>query len=190
METTESIKSLNLQLINEYGIDSITGRAIWRIVFSEDQYEKRLGTYDDYTPGGIYIRTVTEVREVPKYKQWIHEKYLLERLVIVPEQNQDELPVSKLSYEPIFVFENRGGEYLPPKFEICKIVVDTIYAAQGKKSLAKYKDPEANKEESLALRRMRIDNIMEELFGDETDIGDALTYKEGIIVPGGGNISN
>src|SRR5689334_9373374 len=98
MELVEKIEVLNSRLVDHFGIDTVTGDAIWRIVFSEDQFEKRLGTYDDITKGGIYLRTVTEVREVPKYRQWIHKKYILERLVLVPETNLPELPCLKQSY--------------------------------------------------------------------------------------------
>jgi hypothetical protein len=180
----ENIKSLNNQLVSLFGIDTMTGRSIWRIVFSEDQFEKRLGTYDDFTESGIFIRTVTEVREVPKYRQWIQNKFVLERLVIVPEINRDELPISKLSYEPMFVFEDKRGNALPPKMEVCKIVIDTVYAAKGKQSLAKYKDPESNHENALELQKQRVDEIYEEVFGDETNVSDHLTRQTGIVVPG------
>jgi hypothetical protein len=54
MELTEKIESINNQLIELYGIDTITGQAMWRVVWSEDQFEHRLGTYDDFS-GEIYI---------------------------------------------------------------------------------------------------------------------------------------
>ena len=179
MELTERIESINQQLIDLFGIDTLSGISIWRVVWSEDQFEKRLMNTTD---AGILLLT-PEVREVPKYRQWIREKYVLERLVLVPETNRDELPTQKVSYEPIFVFESGRGDYLPPRIDVCKFVVDTIYAAQGKKSLAKYKDPDSNSEEARANQRMRVDTLMEELFGDETDISDALTRQEGIVVP-------
>ena len=92
MELTEPVDSINKQLVDHFGTDTITGLAMWRVVFSEDQFEKRLGTYDDFTPSGIYLRTVTEVREVPKYRQWIKRKYVLENLVLIPDINKKELP--------------------------------------------------------------------------------------------------
>jgi hypothetical protein len=184
MELTENIESLNNQLIDLFGIDSLTGQSIWRIVFSEYQFEKRLGTYDDFTPNGLYIRTVTEVREVPKYRQWIQEKYVLERLVVVPEVNIPELPTSRVSYEPIFVFEDKYSNYLPPRLDAAKFVIDTIYAAQYENhSLAKYKDPESSQENALELQKERVDELVEAIFGDSTDISEAITRKEGIFVP-------
>jgi len=185
MELTEPVESINKQLLEHFGSDTITGLPMWRVVFSEDQYEKRFGTYDDFTPGGIYLRTVTEVREVPKYKQWIHSKYVLENLVLVPEVNKRDLPGVKLSYEPIFVFETGSHKYLPPKFEAAKLVVDTINAAKGQSNLAKYKDPMAGltTEEQILTKAAEIDKLQEELFGNESLVGDAMAHGEAIIVP-------
>lgn len=178
MELTETIESINHQLIDLFGIDTLTGLPIWRIVWSQDQFEKRLGTYDDITESGIYLRTVTEVREVPKYRQWITEKYVLERLSIIPESNRDELPATKLSYEPIFVFQDVNDNYLPPKLEVAKFTIDCIYAAQGKSSMAKYKDETTTPE---AIQK-RIDDIQEYLYGDESSITDALRSHEAVFL--------
>src|SRR5665213_752658 len=184
MLLTEPLDSINKQLKEHFGIDTFTGMPIWRIVFSEDQYEKRLGTYDDFSDGGIYLRTVTEVREAPKYKQWIHEKYILERLVVVPVQQEDTLPTSKVSYEPIWVFEDRHGNYLPPKWEASEAIIKTIYAVQyGTHDLARYKDPIQSHEDAVEAQSVRVSKIKEELFGEETLISDALTRQEAIIVP-------
>ena len=185
MELTEPVESINNQLIDLFGVDTLTGLPIWRIVWSADQYEKRLGTYDDYSPAGLFIRTVTEVREVRKYSQWIIDKYVLERLVVVPEENQPELPMSKLSYEPIYVFQTSSGMYLPPRVDAAKFVIDAVYAAQGKGSLARYKDPDAGlaPDELVGKRTKEIDNLQEELFGNESYVGDALAHNEAIVVP-------
>ncbi len=183
MELTETIQSLNLQLKDLFGIDTISGIPIWRIVWSEEQFENRLGTYDDYSSAGLYLRTVKEVRLVPKYRQWIQDKYVLERLVIVPIINEDELPDTKISYEPMWVFETNKGMYLPPRLDVAKFIIDSVYSAMGKSSLAKYKDPEYSQEESLELKKQRVNNLVEAVFGDETDVSDALTRKEGIVVP-------
>lgn len=181
MISPSDLEAMNQALIDLYGIDTSTGQAIWRVVWSEDQFEKRLGTYRDITPNGLFIREVTEIREVPKYRQWIREKYVLERLVVIPDTNIPELPATKLSYEPMFPFEDAQERALPPKLEVCKIVIDTIYAAQGKSSLAKYVDEEAKNDPK---RKQAVKEIYDELFGDETKITDALAMGHGIVVPG------
>jgi len=186
MELTETIESINRQLVDLYGIDTITGQPIWRVVWSEDQFEHRLGTYDDFTPAGLYLRTVTEVRYVPKYSQWISEKYVLERLVVVPETNAGDLPATKLSYEPMYPFQGNRGEYLPPRLDAAKFVIDAVLAAMGKSTLVKYKDPASglSTEEQMEVKSKEINTLQKELFGNETDTGDALAHREAIVVPG------
>lgn len=186
MELAETIDSINRQLADLYGIDTITGQAMWRVVWSEEQFEHRAGVYDDYTPGGIYLRTVKEVRWVPKYRQWIKEKYVLERLVLIPEINSGDLPATKISYEPMFPFETATGKYLPPRLDAAQFVINAVLAATGKGSLAKYKDPIAglSAEEYYAMKSKEIDTLQEELFGEESPITDALAHGNAIVVPG------
>lgn len=169
---------INDQLLSHFG-KADDGSPIWRVVWSDDQYEKRLM---DVTDEGLHLLT-PEVREVPKYKQWIPSKWVLEQQVAVPEVNIKELAGIKVSYEPIFVFENARQEALPPKFEVAKLVIDTIYAALGKTSLAKYKDPESTKEGALEEQRKRVEEIANELFGNESDVTDHLARQTGVIVP-------
>jgi len=171
MEINESVESINRQLQDTFGVDSISGQPIWRIVWSEDQFEKRLC---EYTDSGIQLLT-PELREVPKYRQWIPNKWVLEQLVIVPEVNLMELGGKKISYEPMFPFEDKNGNYLPPDLEVAKFVINSVYAAMGKSSLAKYKEdltPEAREE--------RLQHLERELFGNETRTGDALAHKHGV----------
>lgn len=203
MRESESIvKVINSQLKDLYGVDIVTGLPIFRVVWSDDEMEYRHGTFDDFIPGTqIYIRTVTETRHLPKYRQWIHGRHILERLVLVPEFQQAELPAAKISYEPLWVFrkgdDNETPEgYLPPRLDAAKFIIDSVLAAQGattmmitsnpKPSLARYKDPAAGKttEEIVAHKQKEIDGIVEELFGDESGLmGATLPGGNSIIVP-------
>lgn len=170
------VGQINRQLAETFGIDTESTNPIWRIVWSDDQFEWRRGVYEDITPAGIYLRTVEEVRHVPKYRQWIQHKYILERLVAVPEMNREELPASKTSYEVIWVFEDKDGNFLPPRFDASQFIINTIYAAQyGTKNLKKYTDPEPNQEAYLQNRKKEIDNLVEELFGETSPLaGDSV----------------
>jgi hypothetical protein len=179
MELTETISSLNRQLIDLFGIDTVTGKAIWRIVWSEEQFEKRLM---DVTDEGLDL-LYPQVREVPKYRQWIKERYVLERLVLVSDDSRKELAGLKQSYEPLYVFMNKDGDYLPPRLDVAQLVIDTVYAAQGKSSLAKYKDPEFDKDLSLEMKIKKIEEIEEYLYGNETEVSDSLNRHEGVVVP-------
>jgi hypothetical protein len=172
----EKIDALNQRLIDYYGLDSSTGRPMFRIVWANDEVEKRL---TDKLDSGIQL-LYAQVMEVKKYP-YLKDLYVLERLVIVPDENQRELPVNKLSYEPLWAYRNDRGEALPPMWEPTKFVVDTLYAALGKRNMAKYIQDE--KETTEEGRQQRIDELQDELFGDETEVGDALAYGEGIVVP-------
>lgn len=172
----ETIDTLNKRLVDHYGIDSDTGRPIFRIVWANDQTEKRMvGELDT----GILL-LYPEVREVKKYP-YLKDLYVLERLVVVPDVNAHELPTSKLSYEPLWAFRDSRDRFLYPIWDAAQLVVDTLYAALGKKSMAKYVDSEENT--TVEGRQQRIEKLQEELFGNETETGDAIRYKEGIVVP-------
>jgi hypothetical protein len=172
----ESIETLNKRLVDHFGLDSDTGRPMFRIVWANDQLEKRLvATLDS----GIQLLHPV-VREVKKYP-YLKDLYVLERLVVVPEVNQEELPTQKLSYEPVWGYHDGNGNPMPPIWEPTKFIVDTLYAALGKKSMRKYVDSEENT--TPEGREQKIAKLHEELFGNETEVGDALRYKEGVVVP-------
>ena len=177
----ERIETINKRLDDFFGHDDL-GRPIWRVVWSEDQFEKRL---TNHTKEGLELLTPRMV-ELPKYKQYIQERWILERLVIVPDINAHELTV-KMSYEPMWVFQDDNGFPLPPKWEACKIVIDTVYAAIGKKNTEpRYQDPDAriSKDELLHKEAERIKKLQEDLFGNETDTGDALAHNAGVSYAG------
>jgi hypothetical protein len=169
----ELIQTINRRLEERYGrLDDL--KPYWRIIYSEDEFEKRLGTFNDYSSEGIYLRTVTEIREVPKYRQWIHNKYVLERLTEVPLFQQEEA-LCQISYEPIWVFEDHKGNALPPRWDAIELIIASIYHSSHE-YYPKYIDDSGTPEKQAA----RIKEIEESLFGNESEITDALAYKEGV----------
>ena len=176
MELTEPIESINKQLKELFGIDTVTKQPMFRVVWSEDQLENRL-TY--YTKEGFKLLTPIRL-ELPKYSQWIREKYVLERLVAVPDFQQEELGI-KLSYEPLWVFEDKKGNYLPPTVWACKFCIDTVYAAMGHSGLRKYVDEEERN--PIESREKRIKEYEEQLFGDESSLLGRTVTGEAVIVP-------
>jgi hypothetical protein len=177
MELAEPIESINRQLIDQFGIDTATGRPIFRVVWSEDQFEKRM---TNTTQEGLLL-PYSILKELPKYRQWIQEKYVLERLVLVPETDQAEIPTSKMSYEPLWVFKGKDDMYVPPTMWACKFVIDTLYAALGKQSLVKYVDEEAKN--PIETREERIKKLEDELFGDESFLLGRTITGEAIAMP-------
>jgi hypothetical protein len=139
-------------------------------VLAGEQVEQRLMTHTD---NGIELIS-PEVRQVRKYQHIKRDRYVLERLV--PVVGETDL-VTKVSYEPAYTFEDRFGNYLPPRYDACKFVIEAIYSQIDKKGThAKYKDENASKEARLKM----IKSMEEELFGNETPVGDALAHKSGV----------
>ncbi len=171
-EITPEIQRINDSLRDSYGIDTASNRPMWRVVFSDDQVEKRLCTH---SPKGILLLQ-PEVQERPKY-QWIKHKWILENLVVVPDYQRKELAGLQTSYEHIFSFHDKDGNPLPPRYDVCQFVIHLIEIAKGTDpSIAKYhEDPEKAAKE---LKEME-----EYLHGNETDVGDALMYGTGVSVP-------
>jgi hypothetical protein len=169
----ETIEALNARLVDCYGIDTAGNRPLFKIVWAEDQLERR---YVDILDSGVVL-LFPEIREVKKYG-YLQGVYVLERLVDVPEFQQKELGV-KQSYEPVWTYMDDKRNPLPPLWDATKFIVDSLYAALGKQSMAKYVESKGPEEDERRLKA-----IQEELFGNETEVSDALRYGEGIVVPG------
>lgn len=182
-EPAKSLKEMiNNLLIEKFGIDTVTGLPMWRVSWAPDQYNKRLGTYNDFTPSGIFIRSVTEVREVPKYPH-LGGLYVLEHLLGIPSVNRNELPTATLTYECMHPYMHAvHGGYLPPNWLFTEWVVDCYYAGIGKQSLHKYVDPEADGNNGLEEKARRVKELMNYLYGDETQVSDALAYGNGVFI--------
>ena len=171
MELRESIESINKNLLYEYGSE-FGDSPRFRVVFSEDQYEKR---WTNFTDEGFEL-IHPEVRLLPKYKQFIQAKYILERLVPVPEGVETDL-ITKVSYEPAWVFQDSKGNYLPPFFEGCVYIIDSLRVRMGmQNTFTRYKDKNESPEERLA----KIKKVEDDLFGNETNMTDDLHSGSGV----------
>lgn len=173
----ETLKVINQRLIDRYG-RYLDGQPHYRVVWSEDQVEKRIINQTSEN----FILSQADIREVKKYGQYIHNKHILEKLVEVPEILHKEL-LHKLSYEPLWVFEDKNGNALPPIWLAIEVVIETVLENSAKAVGAKYTKEGWTREES----EVRLKEMESILFGNETPVGDALAHKTGIIVPGGTN---
>lgn len=175
LEQPHNIRIINDQLKHHFGIDTDSSLPMWRVVWSDNQTEKR---YTDRTDSGILLLT-PEIRELPKY-QWIKARWILEQLANIPEQHQKELAGLKKGYSVIWNFTGSDGNAVEPTFEACKFIIDTVYAALGKQSLAKYTDDPDTKEGAA---EKRIETLENELFGDESSLLLRTVTGEAAIVP-------
>jgi hypothetical protein len=164
---------MNRYLFDWYG--ATDGKQHFRIVWSEDQLEKRI---TQYTSEGLQLLR-PEVRELPKYRQWIHSKYLIEKLTAVPRFVETDL-VEELSYEPLFVFENGKGDFLPPHLGVTRKAIEVTLCNLGASGVVRYKDPRADGNNGVEAQEQERKELMEYLYANETPIGDALATRSGV----------
>lgn len=177
MKILEPIEVINRRLKENYGL-AIDGTPKWRVVWSHDEFEKRLIST---TPEGFTLLT-PYIEEVPKYRQWNDNRHVLEQYIILPNHLVDgETILTNKSYEPVWTFEDASGTIeLPPKWEVIEFVIQTIYQnAAFQTGGAKYKESA----ESLGTKEAieyQVERLEEELFGNETSVGDALAHDSAV----------
>lgn len=179
----EPLETINNRLKDQYGRFDTT-RPNWRIVWSTDQMEMRFGEYNRYSKSGLFLGTYTGSLLVPKYS-YAKDRWILERLIPVTALHDiAELAGNIASYEPVWVFETATGEPLPYRWDAIKIIIESVHDAArlirgGRKDKNPMDDPKISRE----VQEMKIRALEESLFGNESEIADALAYREGIIVP-------
>ena len=169
----EAISAINKRLLDHYGRFE-DGRANWRVVWSDDQLEKRWVTSTDEG----FLLNSPMIAEVPKYS-YIQHRYILEHLMPVGNFIESDL-VDKTSYEPLYTFEDNQGNPLPVIWDAIFLLVRQVnenILNAGKKG--PYKEPYGmgNTAEEII---MRVEKLQEQLFGNETKIGDALAYDTAV----------
>lgn len=170
----ESVDIINRRLLDYYGRFESTDLPRYRVVWSTDQFEKR---WTQHTREGFLLPQPV-VKELPKYRQWANDKWILEKCAPIPEFVETDL-VEPYSFEPLWVFEYNSGRPMFPKWEAIELIISEVHTAMGQpKGFKKYSNPDDQEAEEK-----RIQKIKDELFGNETDITDALRMKEGIVVP-------
>lgn len=168
MELVEPIDHINDLLEKQFGKHD-DQRPRYRVVLAAEQTEKRWMTHTDEGLKLLY----PEVREVIKYQHIKPDRYVLEQLSIVPGGVETDL-IEKLSYEPLWTFEDRHGDYLPPRFDMCKYIIDAIFDRLNNRTPRHIiKDDPEREAKELA-------RVEEFLFGDETKVTDALGLGLGV----------
>lgn len=115
----EYYKIINRELVKKYGTD-VAKRPMYRIVQNTKSLtELRRGSVDHYA-GRIYVGSVEGVHELPKYSYVKEDFWILEQLFYT---TNPEL-VSKVSYEPLWIFKTDNDEYLAPNLKACVFVIE------------------------------------------------------------------
>jgi|TARA_B110000263_G_C15290356_1_gene502951 hypothetical protein len=119
----ETIDSMNVRLKELFGRD-IAGRPNFRLVWSENEFETRIGNFEDWSPSGdIFLRSFKGARTVPKYQ--VEPCWTLERLY--NNEGNPEL-LDKISYEPLWHFQqlDKEGNQLRPVWRAVELIMHTV----------------------------------------------------------------
>lgn len=104
--------------LNEQGQNN--GRPLYRLVWSDSEFEHRYGTFNDFSAGGLFLRQTTETRLTPKYS-YIQERWVLEKFF--DQHPTSELP-SPNGYEPFWTFEGKDKRYQAPTLKVVQFIVE------------------------------------------------------------------
>jgi len=146
------IAAINDSLKHQYRV--LDGRAMYRIVWSDDQLEKRMGTYCDYY-GSILIREEHKcLREIKKYWYLTTPCWVLEKLVFLPHEREMYDLIKELvearngTYETVYTFINKKGEHLPVVHEIVEVILHTLHNPTQKMSQSDFEAMEKLEEKA------------------------------------------
>jgi hypothetical protein len=171
IELPEHVKSINRRL-KKFGLNP-NKLPIYRVVFSDDEYEMRRGEFNVFH-NKIFLRTEIGVRKVKKYS-YIKSKFVIEKWIepaIVNMLSKDEI-VDNNGYEPIYVFEDKDGNFLRP---IWRVAENICYANQN--PIDYWERKKQLDEEELKQEKEDYDVVATE--HDRTSIGLALATGEGV----------
>jgi hypothetical protein len=125
--------NLNKRLREVYGL-TIDGNNRFRVVWSENSYEKRLG---DFGKG------FEEVKEVKKYS-YLSDRYILE--AYIPEAKANPEINNSDGFEPIYVFQTKDGQFLEPVEWACEFAIKCWLTEVQKKTDAQLRNEDLEKE--------------------------------------------
>lgn len=178
----EDIKRINKLLGERFG-KLPDGRNNFRVVWSENEFENRVGTYREYH-GPLFLRESFGSMRVKKYRNICSERYVFERLITgikLPEEVLKENPEAiKGSYEPLHVFKHPvdaegNGDFVKPTWPMCERLA--YFALYGKVLSASERT-----EQEIKRRKAEEDN-------DVARLEDAGSAFDGHLYDGSGVIN-
>jgi hypothetical protein len=102
----------------------LTDKPIFRLVWSTDQTELRIGTFGIFDHLGRLISSKKRIERVKKYS-WLIDCWVLEQWFPPEAVLNEELPESCFgSYEPIYVFETNEGKKLPLNLRVVQLIIN------------------------------------------------------------------
>lgn len=188
----ETIEMLNRRLIERYG-QYRTDKPWFQLRMSNTIVENQYDTFIDFLKGtDIFLREVTETRRVKPYGHIDPPKWILERLIANP--NPEILVGEKLVYASIWVFGLKGdvyGEPIEPKWIALEFVIDNLLNSQridpitGRNDTSHYAKyiAEGKDKNDIEGKTLRVNELIEALYGGTDKVGDALVTGNAISLP-------
>jgi hypothetical protein len=158
----EFYKSINKELLKLYGKD-INLRPMYRIIQNYNLTEKRFGSV---FYGDIELPN-KQVIETPKYSYIPDGFWILEQLF---NTTNPEL-TSTFTYEPVWVFKTKDGEYQAPNLKACIFVIE----ASRRGPVALETEDEKKKKEIATFR---------EMLGGNAGIAESIAAQSGTSMVG------
>lgn len=173
------VDMVNKALKERYGVDDRL-RPIFRVVFSEDQYEKRFGTFSDWY-GKIFVREYRGMEVVKKYP-YIRGRWVLEKLMQAMTDEVIGLDLDGHSYEPVYTFEDKNRQELPVQLWAVEAIVKRLLGVMtGSVPKMTEDDVEAAEQASYDREVAYFDDYLADVQGG--DVAVKLNAKEAIVVP-------
>ena len=137
---TEEHKDLNKFLRETYG-KTLSGKTIFRLVWSEDVTEIRKGEFNEFY-GKIFLRTVVGARELKKYN-YISNRFILEAWINSDLSSNGEVPNAvNGDYVPVWVFEDAENKPLPVNQKVLSFIIAAVRGQVRKDQIISEKEQE------------------------------------------------
>lgn len=168
------IKLINNWLTQRYKTPEL--RPLYRLVWSDNEFEHRKSTYRDYDENKTFIREVTEVRLVKKYP-YIESRYIFEKWGPGNLTRSSEIPGSENGdYIPFYVFESGKGVALPVTRKVVEFLISVDHGRVNKDDIPS----EEYLEEKETQSQIATMDTHPEWFSTFGNSRNAIAYNKGL----------
>ena len=174
MLSKEQLDLFNRVLTVRFGLLK-DGMSLFRLIWTTDQTEVLKGEHDIITESGVWLRREYGPRRVLKYPL-IPDRYALEMFTVAPP----ELPEFPYTYEGVYFFQDKDGNYLEPiELAICYVARRKLLSFNHKPlseaAIQAVSDEEAQRAE---------DYFFEVLDNAAPHLPTKMSIGEAVVVPG------
>lgn len=171
------VKILNKRLLETYG-STIDGKPYYRLVWSEDIFEKRKGDFVKRTENGIILGEFRNHVEVMRKYEYLKERWILE--YYTPAQKALEEIAQLDFYEPIFAFQDSKGNYLEPAWFALEYIIHrhkVILSGNLERRNEAMDRAEADKQEEKEAQE-----FLDYLENESSDLQNQFRHQEAVII--------